>query len=696
MAVSTTNESATIEQNGKPVLGITNTVNTGSQSFILDNQWAKQAFLTGDANADSTGVYDVKNRYWSSANTKFTDTRMGGNIGINARPQFTPYADIRSKGRLRGRSKASPGNTSGNYGMGRYYSEAIDDNAQRIFLRFGVPQFNSLTNFFSSAFDPNMSTFVRTARGMPSWYGIGQALGTIFSFAAFPAISSTLLAGRMLNVFFGKPTSKFYTIKPAMHLYWSAVDMLVNTIAVNKGILPRVMDDGNTTQGINNPYKLDQTMLSNISSLIPDMVTQDNRIDVFAVANRASRMANNLFMDDYENLNNGSATDWLGYLNKGYGSEVHDSPGGHSFLNFVRKNLSIGYYTATEGQSRLELSAKTDPQTEQPITEPPAGFGNYFDAEFAEGSQFAVFIVDHTGPISESFSSSAVESDLSNKANNAASQAREARFSFAGGNLFDNAIGNMAEEAVGAIASLVQGAISGATGGLSNVFLNFGTGFLDIQKHWQSSTATLPTANYTMQLITPYNNPISQMQNIHIPLAMILAPTLPLSTGKQSYTSPLMAQLYDRARCQIQTGMIQSLSITRGVSNLAFTNRGQVIAIDVSFSIMDMSSIMHMPVSTGSLFGADQSMDEDNILMDYLAVLAGQDMYSQIYTLPKAKLSLAKKITQAERLTSPAYWASLIHSETTTGMLSNIMPVGKLLDAAVGRSLIIPGISPGT
>jgi hypothetical protein len=31
------------------------------------------------------------------------------------------------------------------------------------------------------------------------------------------------------------------------------------------------------------------------------------------------------------------------------------------------------------------------------------------------------------------------------------------------------------------------------------------------------------------------------------------------------------------------------------------------MAIDVSFSVMDLSSIMHMPISTGALFGANMS-----------------------------------------------------------------------------------------
>ena len=70
----------------------------------------------------------------------------------------------------------------------------------------------------------------------------------------------------------------------------------------------------------------------------------------------------------------------------------------------------------------------------------------------------------------------------------------------------------------------------------------------------------------------------------------------------------------------------------------------------------------------------NSTLDEDNILMDYLAVLAGQDIYSQIYAMPKAKLNLAKKIRDFQKLQSPAYWASLINEETPTGLITWMLP----------------------
>ena len=68
---------------------------------------------------------------------------------------------------------------------------------------------------------------------------------------------------------------------------------------------------------------------------------------------------------------------------------------------------------------------------------------------------------------------------------------------------------------------------------------------------------------------------------------MLLAGILPLSTGKASYTSPFLCQLYDRGRLQIRLGMIESLSITRGTTNLAFDKHGQALGIDVTFSVVE-------------------------------------------------------------------------------------------------------------
>ena len=71
----------------------------------------------------------------------------------------------------------------------------------------------------------------------------------------------------------------------------------------------------------------------------------------------------------------------------------------------------------------------------------------------------------------------------------------------------------------------------------------------------------------------------------------------------------------------------------------------------------------------------DATLDEDNILCDYLAVLGGQDIYSQIYPALQARTRLAKMLVQKSKLTSPAFWAATAHN-TLVGL-----GVGSILES---------------
>lgn len=650
-----------------------------SDGVPLDKDWVIRSFLLKDEDLEDKD--DITNRYWSSASVKFTDTRLGCNIGINSRPQFTPYSDIRVKGRINSRNDVSVSNTKGNYGMGRYYSEAIDDNAQTIYMRFGVPQYSALTYFFTNAFSSDAVRFARTGRGPSTWYDIGQIAGTIGAVSAYPIITLCILGSRVLNVYFKRPSSRYYNLKPAMHMYWSAVNMLVNTIGINRGLLPRsLMSNG--SQGVGTTYELDKEFLERLHELMPEIFTESNGFDMFKFATKAERLHNAAQEQMFAQLDSGSADSYEGIVKKSYELEPSKFNTIEKTLSaFLKEYANFSYFTTGEEEKVLEAMPQLDPATGKPLGEVPDGWSNFFDAEFKQGAQFAVFKVDHVGTVQESFSNSVGESDLSNKFNSISSQAREARFTFAQGNISDNVVANTVESFVGAATDIASGVLDGATFGLFGSLQGLlGSGYIDIPKHWQSSNVSLPKITYTMQLVSPYGNVISQMQNIFIPLCMIMAGALPLSTGRQSYTSPFLVQIFDRGRCQIRLGMIESVSISRGTTNLPFTVSGNPLGIDVSFSIVDLSSIMHMPISTGSLFkivsgqDVDKNMDEDNILMDYLAVLAGQDMYSQLYFWPKAKLNFAKRIRSLEKLHSAGYWASYISEWPVVSMVKYIMP----------------------
>lgn len=684
------------DDEGQQLVNTSSIANSGS-NILLDKDWVKHAFSVNDM--ELIEPVDIINRYWSSASAKFTDTRLGANIGINCRPQFTRYADLRVKGRLAGRNDVTLGATKGNFGLGRYYSEAIDDPSQTIYMRFGVPQFNSLTNFLSRAFDSEQTVLARTGRAPSVFYDIAKGAGTLAAVVAFPAISLTIIFGKVINSFFTRPTSKFYTLKPTMHLYWSAVNLLANTLAINMGILPKIMGSDDS-QKIGQPFKLDQEYLSAIHQIMPDVFSNQNYFDIYALANKAQRLANQLFINDFDELEKGTATSYTGYVKKdltGNGTHstyVSDMNSNASISARINNMLMFGYYKSEDPKDRAEVDPRIDPNSEKGDEKKDTSwfqdFVNHLDSEFRDGSEYAVFKVEHTGSVSESFSNSTAESDLSQKINSVSSQFRQARFSLADGNIIGG-VGEALGDVLGGVKDVVMGALDGATIGFSNLIAGLaGSGYMDIPNNWQSSSASLPRSSYTMKLISPYGNPISRMQNIIIPLSMILAGVLPLSTGKQSYTSPFLCQLFDRGRCQKRLAIIESVNITRGTSSLPFDLKGSALAIDITFTVVDLSSIMHMPLSTGKLLQTDMTLDEDNILSDYLAVLAGQDIYTQIYPLGKAKLNVAKRIMQVNKLTSPAYWSSLFHESSTSGMMQYLtFGAFNVLEGAVQGSSIL-------
>lgn len=706
-----------IETEKGPLFPNANTYTSDEDQFQgLDKDWVKTSFMIGDDQLntyDEIGYYLAKNRYWSSAGNKFVDTRLGGNIGINPRPQFTRYADVRNPGRLQSRSRKSGnsglrtdvtvGSVKGNLGMGRYYSEAIDDPSQVIYMRFGVPEYNTLTNFFSRAFDGQVSKIVKNGR-VPLAYTAGKTVGSIGLFLAFPGAVLTLWGIKTLQRYFGEPSYKYYNLKPTMHYYWGTVTNLVETIAVNAGFVPKIFaDDANAGQVVGRPYKIDPGYLQQLSEIAPDIFPEykeDNNtlipgsmLDMYKITNRAQRLANYMFKKEYEELDKTSPTDYTGYVRKvlngnGYiTNSFIDEPDGSPTLSAFINNFVIGkggnniYADKGDKSDGFEMNPRRRNLTEKEIKEnetkgtviseedqaeaekDKAGFMEYFNAEIRDGAQFAAFRVDHTGPVSESFSNATMESSVSQSLNSASSSARSASFSFMGGNVGGGIIGEAVQGAVGAVTDTALGFLSGVTAGFSDQLMAMlsGSGYIDIPKTWQNSNASLPRTNYTMSLVSPYGNVYSIMQNIYIPLCMLLAGALPRSTGKASYGPPFICQIFDKGRQQIKLGIIENLSITRGTSNLPFNLNGLSLAIDVSFTVADLSSIMHMPMGSGGLFASNVEMDSDNIISDYLAVLGGQDLNSQMYAFPRMKNRLAKDYLRVGRLTSPAYWASAVN-----------------------------------
>ena len=688
-----------------------------SVSPFLDSEWVSSAFMVASEDLDEL---DATNRYWSSANFKFTDTRPGGNIGINPKPQFTPYSDIRIRGRLSGRSPVTLG-TRGNYGLGQYYSEAIDDHEQVVFMEFGVPEHNSFTRFFSLAIDPNAAFTANTGRAS-IFRKIGELAGNVLMLTTFPVASILIWTTKLATRLIPASSSKYYYLKPTMYLYWSMVNSLFTSTMVELGIFPASLTDNNANQ-LGLPRKTNETQMSILQSLMPDVFSGDNYIDMFAIANRTQVLSQEQEEREFKLFESGSEVQWEGYLKETNDPTiVPPNRGEHSFGNFVNQlvsfssDIGVGYLIdelkhktnvdvpiGKDGQGnpikkKADIVATTEVNNnvgDKPEINHKAGdkswwsvskdwfsgVGKYFDAQVRQGASFARFYVEYTGTVTESFSSSVKDPAIKSVLNSISGSSRDVKFNLSGGDIGFGPIGDVLKFGTEAITQFISGGLSSVTFGLSNVISALlGGGYIDVPKQWEDSSVSLPKITYNMKLVTPYGNDISLMHNIYMPLCMMLAGALPIATGKASYTSPFLCSIYDRGKQYVKLGIIDSLSITRGTTNLGFTKDGKPLGVDISFSVLDLSSIMAVPISDGGIFGLDLTLDEDHLLPTYLGVITGRSLYSQRYISTRAKYRLAKKMFDVKSAFSPA----------RMGMLAGDSIVGNILSVFVNKSQIIP------
>jgi hypothetical protein len=668
-----------------PILPATNSTYTG---YVVhdgyeygDGSWVKDAFLSPGLNIPDP--VDKEIRYWSTACGKYTSSRLGFSLAVNPKPQFCRYTDIRRKGSSLANDVAilnlGGHKDNGNIGMGSYYSEAIDDNARRIYMTFGVPQFNSLMNFLTNAFDAGSISLARTGRPPSIWRMAAETVGFGIAIYAFTGLALTIWAGKWLINIFAKETNKYYTLKPTMHLYWSTVQNLVNALLVKAGLLPPFLAEDKKK------FEFDPGYYKEFAEITGGMINDQGIVDVYKVAINGQAIANKFMTEHFEDQEKMGADQWTAWAKKELTGQLQVQPLKgqrrtiEGYIKYAIQNVANWFTTNGEdGTNRSELHPTIGKDGNKGNQEP--NIFEYLDSSFNDGFTFACFEVNNSGSYQESFGNSAVESELSQKINSTSSQIRDLRFSVADGNFAGGTgIGDLIQGVAGAVKDIAMGTLGGLTMGLTDLLQGLsGCGFIDIPKHWQSSSANLPRGEYSMKLISPYGNVISQAISMYVPICMLLAGALPLSTGKASYASPFLVQLYDRGRCQIRLGMISSLSISRGTSHLGFNTRGKCMAYDVSFTIEDLSQLMHMPVNTGSFLEAvgktirgktpvNMGIDEDNVLCDYLATLAGQDIYSQIYPLSRGRMKIATMFTNFKMYWSGAAFASWLHDATTSG-----------------------------
>lgn len=611
-----------------------------------DAKWMRKTFLMATENLDDAVIQELG---FTDALARPYDTSPGGHEVLNPLPQFTRYADIKVKTNL-----------MKTFGIGRYHEETFGEYQQKIYMRFGVPEFTPLTTFFGGFYSYQASMLARTGRASASIaYYLGRGVGLAVTIFNIPLLL-TSVAFQAYRFFAGKDTSKFYTFKPAMHLYWNTVSTLVNHYCVNRGLVPRVFtSDNNQTLAGENNYS--QEELKRFAEIL-EIYDENGQVDMYRYATLAHRRKKAFMnrlkqqMDRSDVTFNNLSTAYKDIIAKG----VSGPTPGRSFKDYMDLWLksSSGQQSAPSGteQSTEETMAESQINTVDKQEKP--GFWSLLGTELDDGAAFICLRVNSTGEVSESFSTSTTKSALEEKINATASASRSTSFSMAGGKLtglIEGTVNNV-RDFVGGVAD--QFSVSGLA-------VLGGAAFVDIPEHWDSSSSSLPNQSYTMSLVSPYGNPLSQLFCMYIPLFMLLAGALPRSTGKQSYTSPPLVQLFDRGKQQDRLGMIDSLSVRRGITNLPFNKHSQAMGIEVSFTVKSLSTMMHIPISEGfSLNPLKGLFDEDTVFSDLMSVYAGMEVDDQIYPFRKMALNLTRWQTNWNTWTNSSHMASFVANGT--------------------------------
>ena len=623
---------------------------------------------------------------------KFADTTLGGNQAINAPYQFTRFADLKSEGFLAVKSLRDPkmstsfwesDTSAGSYCMGRVYSETIDDNAQYLHLRFGVPKYTGTIAFFANMYDVNAAKLAKTGNYSNFLRGVGKVVGLTAMFAAvpmhvfFPILAVSWLLGAVLDM---KP-SKYYYLKPTPNLYWQAVQSILDTQLLHHRLVPMWDVIGSSqryTDVTEEKNKLNSTMRQ-VYTLLPDIWKSNGKFDVYKMINRYTILAGyqqRVLNDIYANSSEKDFHARLrGYLQQAKHQDEMKNAVSDKELNLealARKYEQNAFYQTTDEEEAAdsatwqkindkfnsEHGATADQVTkeqsqyaqakskEQVTAEANAkanqdnkSFWSSFIGDMAEqyvselydGDQFLTFKVDAKETISDSLTNSTREPEISASMNGISSKARSFDFSTSNGNTgFD-----FVDTLVSGVKDVIGGTLDAVH--MSGLAAFFGASIVDIPDVWDSSEASIGTVSYTIPLRCPFGNDLSLFQDIMVPLSCIIAAATPLATGKQTHTAPFLVEAYSRGRQITRLGIIDSVSINRGVGNMGWRADGRMLGCDVTISIKDLSRYLTMPIIKDPGW-----FDDANKYTDYMATLGAAGINELVYNSSKVILNVNK------------------------------------------------------
>lgn len=668
---------------------------------IDDHDWMRQSFMIPHKaevmsregfkpNGDQLEQdVQLRARFFTAASLKFATTTPGGNMVINPLPQFTKYCDPRVPG-------LNPDKT---FALGRWYSDVIDDNKHLITLCAGMPSYNSLSNFWTGFYNAEAALVARTGRSRSIFYSIGRVAGFVVGLFS-PWLVAYSVGAAFMRYAMGQSQTKYYFFKSAMPVYWNAVTSFSNELAVRTGLIaPVVKKDSFSTLDDRDALSASEVREINkhMGSLIDsynETTGEGNGLNVYAFATRYQRMAEQAFKKmqefyrahDYSYSLQEDSNLLIEHVSDALASSKMPT---RNFLDYLKEWSSSGPGAPSNASATATIAgtAAGDTSIEKPdaIVEHILGsdgkdsskdagsWSDFYLAELNDGAMYISLRVDSQNQPAESFTTTTGESEVQSNFNSMSGSARSTRFAAAEGNIGGGIVGDVLTKVFSSAKDFAIGVADQI--GIGGIAALGGNAFVDIPKIVTGSATNMPTMSYTVKLRTPYNNRFSRFINIWLPFSMLVTLALPLSTGPASYTSPFYVQIYDRGRAQSRLAVMTSMSVTRGTTHLGFNKIGEPLGIDLTFEFTEMSSILHMPISSGfSVTDIKNIFDSESLYNDYIAVLSSMSLREQIYVGERMKIGLTKYLKDADSYFSVAHAMNWVGDLGISRLLSAAYP----------------------
>lgn len=194
---------------------------------IGNNEWSLHAWVL-DAGMTQSSYDELQD---AGRRIKFTDTSIGGSLYLNRRPQASLWSDF-NEPRL---SFFDPSNNyqetsyDVSFGMGRYFSEQIDDMQSLVHLRVGTVSFTSMFGYMLRSYDPVLDMASRDSLINETMFRFGQFMG--FITGSNLVIQGGLFVLKTLDaMFLTGCSSEYATCKPNMVNFWRRTQTINDAI----------------------------------------------------------------------------------------------------------------------------------------------------------------------------------------------------------------------------------------------------------------------------------------------------------------------------------------------------------------------------------------------------------------------------------------------------------------------------------